>query len=130
MKKVVLAAIAALMVSASALADISTGTPTFDWTNPTQWTDGTALTTSQITGWQLECTGAATVSRRIATGAGVPPSVTAAANRFAPGTYSCTLAVYAKQTSTSPEAKSAASNPISFTVPQPTPGAPTGFSAN
>lgn len=129
----ILVLMVATMLAALALparADISTGTPTFDWSQPTQWSDGSTLTVSQITGYQLSCTGAATVSRRIATATGVPPSVTLAANRFAPGAYTCTLAVFAKLTPTSTEVLGGASNGASFTVPQPTPGAATGFSAN
>ena len=119
-----------VLVSVPALADVSSGTPRFSWTQPMDWSDGSALTASQITGYQLSCTGAATVSRRIAAASGVPPSQTPDASRFSPGSYTCTLAVYAKKTASDPEVLGAASNATSFTVPQPTPGAPTGFSVD
>src|SRR5262245_43107461 len=123
-----LLAVAALGIVGDAKADIANGLPTFNWTQPTSWSDGTALTASQITGYQLNCSGAATVNRRVSAAAGVPPSVTPAANRFAPGQYTCSLAVYAKKTTADPEVMGTFSGPVSFTVPQPTPGAVTGFS--
>lgn len=130
MRLVTLVAILAITLSfiAPASADIANGLPTFDWTQPSSWSDGSPLSASQITGYQLNC--GATQNRRIAAASGVPPSTTPTANRFAPGTYSCTLAVYAKKTTADPEVLGAASAPVSFTVPQPTPGAVTGFSVN
>ena len=124
--------VAALVAAFASLAtaDIQSGTPTFDWMNPSVWSDGTPLTAAQITGYQLECVGAATTSRRIAAAPGVPPSLTDPANRFAPGSHTCTLQIYGKYTPSSPEILGAKSNSTSFTVPQPTLGAPQGFSAN
>lgn len=132
MKKTVMLALVgvAALMSTEAQADVASGLPEFNWTQPTTWSDGSALTVSQITGYQLECTGAATVSRRLAAATGVPPSATPAANRFAPGSYNCTLAVFAKKTTADPEARGQPSSPVSFTVPQPTPGVVTGFSVN
>lgn len=119
----------ALVFAAPAIADVANGLPRFDWTPPTTWTDGTALTASQITGYQLVCSGAATVNKRIAP-AGVPPHTLPSTERLGPGSYACTLAVHAKQTATSVEATSSASSPVNFTVPQPKPGVATGFSVD
>lgn len=115
-----------------ALADISTGHPAFDWTNPPAWTDGSTLTAAQITGYQLTCTGVQAVNSRIAAATGVPPTTYPPTTLAAlpPGNYSCTMAVYAKQTPTSTEQLGVASAPVSFTVPQPRPGVITGLSAN
>ena len=113
-----------------AKADVQSGTPVYTWTNPINWSDGSPLAAAQITGYQLSCTGAATVSRRITPATGVPPFPTPVSERYAPGSYTCTMQVYAKYTPTSPEDISAMSNSTSFTVPRPTLGAPTGFSAN
>lgn len=114
----------------AAKADVQSGTPVYNWTNPITWSDGSPLTAAQITGYQLSCTGAATISRRITAASGVPPFPTPVSERYAPGSYNCTMQVYAKYTPASPEDISAASNTASFTVPRPTLGAPTGFSAN
>lgn len=113
---------------AVSVADIATGTPVFSWTQPTQWSDGAPLTAAQITGYRLVCSGPTPVDRRTNAAAGIPPIVTSVAERYAPGAYSCTLAVYARRTPTTAEVISAATNPVTFTVPQPVPGAPTGFS--
>ena len=125
MRKLFVAVLAMFLV-APAMADIASGLPTFNWTQPATWSDGSVLTVSQITGYQLNC--GATQNRRIATSTGVPPSVTPTANRFAPGPYTCTLAVYARKTTSDPEVLGLASSPVAFAVPQPTPGAVTGFS--
>lgn len=115
------------MCAAPALADIAAGTPTFNWSQPTAWSDGAPLTAAQITGYQLACTGANAVNVRIATAAGVPPYQT---TRLDPGPYTCTLAVYAKRSAASLEVRSDPSSPVSFTVPQPVPNAPAGFSVD
>lgn len=125
----ILIALVALLFAAPALADIANGLPEYNWMNPTTWTDGSTLLPAQITGYQLNCS-PASASRRIAPAGGVPPSVTPIANRLAPGPYTCNLSVYAKKTPTDMEQLGAASNSVSFAVPQPTPGAATGFSVN
>lgn len=133
MKKLLVGAVLlAALSSAPAMADIANGLPEFDWTQPATWNDGSALTAAQITGYQLNCTGTgfAPINKRIAIATGVPPSTTPPAERFQPTTWSCTIAVYGRKTPTSPEVLGTASAPVSFTVPQPTPSAPTGFSVN
>ncbi len=126
MPAAMLAAMLAAMCAAPALADIA-GTPTFNWSQPTAWSDGAPLTAAQITGYQLVCTGANAVNVRIATAAGVPPYQS---TRLDPGPYTCTLAVYAKRSTASLEVRSDPSSPVSFTVPQPVPNAPAGFSVD
>ena len=129
MKRIFLAA-ALLFMSGPALADIANGLPQYQWVNPTTWSDGTPLTAAQITAYQINCTGAATVNKRVAAASGVPPFTVPSTERYAPGAYTCTLAVYAKQTAAAAEILGIASNPVNFTVPQPRPNAATGFSVD
>ena len=125
-----LAFLVGLLFTTTVYADIANGLPTFDWPQPIVWTDGSTLTAAQITGYQLACTGTAVVNRRISAATGVPPSVTAVANRFAPGPYTCTLALFARKTTTDPEVQGDPSPSVSFSVPPPRPGAPATFSVN
>jgi hypothetical protein len=128
MQRLFLAAV--LACAMPALADVQSGTPRFNWSQPGVWSDGSALTAAQITGYQIDCGGAANVSRRVAAASGVPPFQTPDAERYAPGAYTCTLAVDARQTTPSAEVLGAASAPVVFTVPQPAPVAPADFSVD
>jgi len=87
---------------------------TFDFTAPTQWTDGSPLTLAQITRHVLACNPMP---------AGVEPVVAASANtftrRFPPGTYSCTLQTRATMGADSESQISDPSNTVTFTVSQP-----------
>lgn len=120
----------ALCFSSSAFADVANGRPTFNWTQPATWTNGTALTAAQITGYQLNCgTG---LNTRIAATSGVPPVTVppAPSAPLAAGAYSCTLAVYAKETPTATEVLGIATSPVTFTVPQSRPVAPAALSVD
>jgi hypothetical protein len=119
-----------LLCPMPALADVAAGRPEFSWTQPTTWTNGDPLTTAQITGYQLVCTGAQAVDARLAA-TGPPATYPPTASPALPaGSYACTLAVYARQTPTSQEVLGAATNPVNFVVPQPRPTAATDFSVN
>lgn len=97
--------------SLNALAE----TKTFSWTQPTQNTDGSALAPSDIAGYRLECAGQVTVN--------FPGAVSTGTRNYGPGTYTCTL-----RTEHINGNVSAVSNSVTFTVLQPTPSPPTGFS--
>jgi hypothetical protein len=130
MRRWILGVLAALSPLA-AQGDVASGRPQFDWTNPAAWSDGATLTVAQITGFQLECTGAQVVSTRLAA-TGVPPAIHPAppATALPPGAYACRIGVFARKTPTTAEVMGALSGPVNFTVPQPTPGVVTGLSVN
>ena len=90
---------------------------TFTWIAPTQYTDGSPLPTAQIAGYTLTC-GSLVVP--------IVGPVTSYKRDFGPGGYSCTLQTRATTTPT----PSVPVGPVVFTVPQPDPNAPTGFSVD
>ena len=89
---------------------------TFSWTAPTAYTDGSSLPAAQIAGYTLTC-GPTVVQ--------IAGPVLTFVRDFGPGTYTCSL-----QTRAVNGQISVASNTVSFTVPQPTPNPPAGFSVN
>jgi len=124
----VLLVLCSLVFASPAIADVASGLPRFTWTQPATWSDGAPLAVAQITAYQLSCSGASTLSTKVTAAATIPPYTIPVADRLGPGAYTCTLAVYARRTATSPEVLGLASSPVPFTVPQPTPGAPVGLS--
>lgn len=118
----------AMGVAFGVFADVPAGRPTFDWDNPMAWTNGNALAPAQITGYQLECTGAQNVSARLSDMPATYPPPSSSA--LPAGGYTCTLAVFARETPTSEEAMSAPSGAVSFTVPQSAPNVATGLSVD
>jgi hypothetical protein len=125
--KIAIVCCALALSAATARADVAAGRPEFNWTQPATWSDGDPLTAEQRTGYQLECTGAQAVSQRIEAAPGVPPYDYP--STLPPGQYTCTLAVFARETPTATEVLGIASAPVSFTVPQPRANAPVDFSA-
>lgn len=123
-----LACLILALCAVTARADAPNGTPRYSWTQPATWSDGTPLTTAQITGYQRVCNGQ--TLPRINAAAGIPPYQTPASERLAPGDYSCTLAVFAKYTPAEAEVLGPASAPVTFTVARPRPAAVTGLSVD
>lgn len=78
---------------------------TVSWDAPTEYEDGTPLTTSDLTQYDLTCTGVSAV---------FPGDVTSAIQDFPPGDYTCTLTVTATN-----GLESQPSNAVSFTVARP-----------
>lgn len=93
-------------------------TKTFDWTPPTQNTDGTVLTDAEILSYNIFCN-ALLLSNVVNTGG--TDSFTS--GPLPAGSYVC----HATTIATNGE-ESAASNTINFIVDLSVPGAPTGFS--
>ena len=110
MKLFLLALVAALVMAPAVALE-----KTFSWTAPTQNTDGSALPAVQITGYTLTC-GTLVVP--------ITGPVTTFKRDFGAGAYTCSLQTRANGQTSSP------SNAVSFTVPQPTPNAPAGFSVD
>lgn len=108
-----------------ARADVAAGLPEFTWAAPTAWTDGTAMTAAQLTGFRISCSPGGYVMR---VAGDLRTFTVPAAERFAAGAYTCVLYPFGKYTPTTAETMGPASSPVSFTVPQPTPNAATGFS--
>ena len=98
---------------------------TFDWTNPTQNTDGTPLDELTLTLFEVGCTSIddqnyLVISIFVAS----QPLPTSRTVPFDPGPYFCALRVLTAN------ASSDWSNQVSFTVPHPVPNAPTDFAVN
>jgi hypothetical protein len=90
---------------------------TFTWVQPTQYTDGSSLPVAQIAGYTLACT-PGTISVPVPTG-------TTFQRSFTPGNWSCNLSTRATNGQVS-----APSGNVTFTVAQPVPAAPSGFSVD
>lgn len=116
-----------LLLPLPALADVANGLPQFNWTAPTQWTDGTTMTAAQLTGYRISCSPGGYVMR---VAGNLTTFTVAPSDRFAAGAYSCVLYAFGKYTTTTAETMGAATAPVTFTVPQPTPGVPGAFSVN
>jgi hypothetical protein len=113
--RIVIALAAVLLLALGPLAEAAD--KSFTWTAPTTYTDGTALPSAEIANYALTCSPSGSQA--------VVPKTQPLVKAFPPGTYACTLAAVA----TNGQA-SAQSNAVNFTVPQPAPSAPTGFSVN
>lgn len=108
--------IAVFLILAALAAPALALEKTFSWTAPTQNTDGSALAPAQIAGYTITC------GARVLT---VNGPVTSFKADFGPGDYTCSAVTRATNGQVS-----APSNTVSFTVPQPVPGAPADFSVD
>ena len=90
---------------------------TFNWTPPTQNTDGTALTDAEISSYNIFCN-AVLLSNVINTGG----TDTFTSAPLPAGSYVCHATTIASNGE-----ESAASNTVNFTVAQSVPQPPTGF---
>lgn len=91
---------------------------TFTWVPPTANTDGSPLAAADIASYRLRCQDQPDVT--------VPGGNTVSfVKDYAPGSYTCALFTVHRNGNIS-----GPSNAVSFTVPQPTPNAATGFSVN
>jgi hypothetical protein len=115
-------ALAFLVATMPAGADLAAGTPLFTWTLPTKNVDGSTIPatgTNALKEVRLYCDGATTPTKATA----VPGlSWQTAAGDFLAGSHSCVATAV-----TNGGAESAKTNPLAFTVPT-IPGAPSGLS--
>lgn len=115
--------VAALCVALVAHA----ATRTFSWTAPTEYEDGTALPSSAITGYSINC-GNAQGGPYDVLNVRAPGAVLSQSLDVPPGQWFCTARTIVGTGAT--EIMSERSNEVSFTVPQPAPRAPGAFSVN
>jgi len=112
-----------LLASLPALGAIEDGKPRFNWEPPTEFTDGSPLdAANDLESYRIICAGAAVVDFTVP-----PDTVTylSQQGQFVPGDYTCVMRSVATG-----GVESADSESVNFTVPQPAPLAPAGFSVN
>jgi hypothetical protein len=96
---------------------------TFNWAIPITNTDGTTITAGEITGFHIGTRQGGVAGTYPTLTPVASPTATSATATFAPGTYNAAI-------STVGPVNSAFSSEITFTVAQPVPNPPTGFSAS
>ncbi len=111
------------LISTTALADLPFQ-PTFTWTLPTAYTDGSVLDPAfELDAVDLYCTGAAVVQQTFP----VSTSFTSPIGMFIAGDYACHLTTTANLANGG--AESGASNIVNFTVSQKAPNPIVNFGA-
>lgn len=103
---------------------INPATAKFNWSDPTTNTDGTPITTGEITGYQLGvgiATGTYTTLTSITGASAASEAISAISPALTPNTY------FAAVRAITASGSSAWSNEVSFVIAPEVPSAPTGF---
>ena len=115
-----------LAVAIPVLAAIEEGKPLFSWVPPTEFTDGSPLdAANDLEAYRVICAGASVVDFTVPSDT---TSYLSTTGQFVPGDYTCVMRSVANANNGGLE--SVDSTPVNFTVPQPVPNPPAGFSVN
>lgn len=124
MKKILITIL--LLMAVPVMGAIEDGKPRFNWEPPTEFTDGSPLDApADLESFRIICAGASVVDFTVSSG-----SITylSTVGQFVPGDYTCIMRSVANANNGGLE--SADSISVNFTVPQPVPNPPAGFSVN